>query len=153
MRGVLCELICQRVFSSFMIRRSPRSTRTYTLFPCTTLFRSGVDRDAVFGRRRRGDLIQVIVHWRVRQTMPPVRYAAAYGACGERRSKPNIKAVCSAQRVSELFVLQDLDWLVRSGEHTSELQLLMRLSYAVFCLKNKNTQQTTHLFKTYRTNQ
>src|SRR3546814_2196194 len=108
------------------------------------------DRDAVFGRRRRGDLIQVIVHWRVRQTMPPVRYAAAYGACGERRSKPNIKAVCSAQRVSELFVLQDLVWLVgrsescspglrtRSEEHTTELQSLMRISYAVFCLKQKN---------------
>src|SRR3546814_7459398 len=141
MRGVLCELICQRVFSSFMIRRSPRSTRTYTLFPCTTLFRSGVDRDAVFGRRRRGDLIQVIVHWRVRQTMPPVRYAAAYGACGERRSKPNIKAVCSAQRVSELFVLQGLGWLVgrsescspSSEEHTSELQSQIRISYADFC--------------------
>src|SRR3546814_8116329 len=78
-----------------------------------------VDRDAVFGRRRRGDLIQVIVHWRVRQTMPPVRYAAAYGACGERRSKPNIKAVCSAQRVSELFVLQDLVWLVGRSESCS----------------------------------
>src|SRR3546814_9121718 len=98
-------------------------------------------------------------HWRVRQTMPPVRYAAAYGACGERRSKPNIKAVCSAQRVSELFVLQDLVWLVgrsescspglrtgvgsqaaRSEEHTSELQSLMRISYAVFCLKKNITR-------------
>src|SRR3546814_20874670 len=51
--------------------------------------------------------------------MPPVRYAAAYGACGERRSKPNIKAVCSAQRVSELFVLQDLVWLVGRSESCS----------------------------------
>src|SRR3546814_12995111 len=51
--------------------------------------------------------------------MPPVRYAAAYGACGERRSKPNIKAVCSAQRVSELFVLQDLVRLVGRSESCS----------------------------------
>src|SRR3546814_17656162 len=78
-----------------------------------------VDRDAVFGRRRRGDLIQVIVPWRVRQTMPPVRYAAAYGACRERRSKPNIKAVCSAQRVSELFVLPVLVWLGGRSESCS----------------------------------
>src|SRR3546814_8586681 len=73
-----------------MIRRPPRSTRTDTLFPYTTLFRS----DRI---RRRG---------REHRTSPP--------------------AARHARRVR------------RSEEHTSELQSLMRISYAVFCLKKKN---------------
>src|SRR3546814_5838725 len=95
--------VCYLVFF-LMIRRPPRSTRTDTLFPYTTLFRS-------FDRRPL---------WRlaVKPTTPPLN-------------------------------LGDAQWIERSEEHTSELQSLMRISYAVFCLKKKNKaitdiQNTTH---------
>src|SRR3546814_16784505 len=94
------------VFFCLMIRRPPRSTRTDTLFPYTTLFRS------VSGRSRWGV-------WR-----------------------------CSSNSLysrSERLVPAPRDWnanrednVDRSEEHTSELQSLMRISYAVFCLKKKN---------------
>src|SRR3546814_1215653 len=86
-----------------MLRRPPRSTRTDTLFPYTTLFRSpGVN------RRR----------W-------------------NRRCRPHARAssVSSAMRLARKP--RQLPWTTRSEEHTSELQSLMRISYAVFCLKKK----------------
>src|SRR3546814_5508581 len=83
-----------------MIRRPPRSTRTDTLFPYTTLFRSD-------GRRghRRG---------------------------GRRRESSRRNRCAEGHRDHHLLVP-----LSRSEEHTSELQSLMRISYAVFCLKKK----------------
>src|SRR3546814_2502964 len=83
-----------------MIRRPPRSTRTDTLFPYTTLFRSlfGVQMRQA-GRRAEG----------ARQPRP--------------RSRPQQPLIEEA---------------IRSEEHTSELQSLMRISYAVFCLKKNN---------------
>src|SRR3546814_991068 len=84
------------VFFFLMIRRPPRSTRTDTLFPYTTLFRS----------RWRGRW-----HW-------------SAATCRASPRRPEKKA-----RVSP-----------RSEEHTSELQSLMRISYAVFCLKKKKNQ-------------
>src|SRR3546814_6737426 len=86
-----------------MIRRPPRSTRTDTLFPYTTLFRS-VDRNGEIGGGR------------------------GTRAVGRRR-QPLVE--CSGRR--------------RSEEHTSELQSLMRISYAVFCLKKKNKKHTKTL--------
>src|SRR3546814_1492519 len=91
-----------------MIRRPPRSTRTDTLFPYTTLFRSLpagwlVDR---FGERR-------------------ILTAAHVAMAG------GIGLVAAADGAIALVVG------VRSEEHTSELQSLMRISYAVFCLKKK----------------
>src|SRR3546814_2024478 len=77
-----------------MIRRPPRSTRTDTLFPYTTLFRS-----VIFGSQEAMDL------------------------SGRKRGMKS--------------------WQPRSEEHTSELQSLMRISYAVFCLKQK-IQQLNH---------
>src|SRR3546814_2616505 len=92
-----------------MIRRPPRSTRTDTLFPYTTLFRSAVDGMARCDNGRISYLI--------------VREGGVAGV-GER--------------------LHALTWdelrMERSEEHTSELQSLMRISYAVFCLKKKNIQ-------------
>src|SRR3546814_15709129 len=91
-------------FFFLMIRRPPRSTRTDTLFPYTTLFRS---------QRR----LELILH-------------AVAAAKGPRLAGPfSIRAGHSA-RVA----------FSRSEEHTSELQSLMRISYAVFCLKKKNIQ-------------
>src|SRR3546814_1232401 len=95
--------LCAFVFS-LMIRRPPRSTRTDTLVPYTTLFRSLCRRHAGM-RRRRG-----IRHARLAH--------AAHPAAG-----PVAEIPCHAGR---------------SEEHTSELQSLMRISYAVFCLKKKN---------------
>src|SRR3546814_3883471 len=88
------------VFFFLMIRRPPRSTRTDTLFPYTTLFRSPP------GSSRR----------RARPSPPSPRWT---GRC--RRVRGGV------------------DSTSRSEEHTSELQSLMRISYAVFCLKKKNT--------------
>src|SRR3546814_9417050 len=99
-----------------MIRRPPRSTRTDTLFPYTTLFRSGFEKRAdrvghgAFGSSEEGDL--------------------------DGRVRGNARAC-----------------LARSEEHTSELQSLMRISYAVFCLKKKKLdlkkiQSTTTILRT-----
>src|SRR3546814_8253142 len=102
-----------------MIRRPPRSTRTDTLFPYTTLFRSC-------------DLAEVLVADVV-----------------DRRSE----AVVHLGHHRELLLEHDLELLPedlrRSEEHTSELQSLMRSSYAVFCLKKKNS----NTFRQDRSNQ
>src|SRR3546814_5569322 len=105
-----------------MIRRPPRSTRTDTLFPYTTLFRSHVGnghghafREAEEGEAARmGD--------GQRRADDPLRGIVDHDAGGGR---PLVHAVAHAAVES------------RSEEHTSELQSLMRISYAVFCLKQK----------------
>src|SRR3546814_16407615 len=97
------ELCFDSLCFFLMIRRPPRSTRTDTLFPYTTLFRS-----AQIDRARRGQL------------------PAAADMIVEEEAEPEQPA--RAQPVA------------RSEEHTSELQSLMRISYAVFCLKKKTTQ-------------
>src|SRR3546814_9404161 len=97
-----------------MIRRPPRSTRTDTLFPYTTLFRSQVR----FPRP-----IQEVSPAKVNKagfTLVPV-------------------AAIAWQAYSGLADETGAAVPARSEEHTSELQSLMRISYAVFCLKKKNT--------------
>src|SRR3546814_6485025 len=111
-----------------MIRRPPRSTRTDTLFPYTTLFRSGQPDDAGARgrpRRRRG-----------RRRLSRRAFAKAVG--GRLRAAPFIRAAgySSCWRALRAFAAQES----RSEEHTSELQSLMRISYAVFCLKKKKPQ-------------
>src|SRR3546814_6047016 len=86
-------------FFFLMIRRPPRSTRTDTLFPYTTLFRS------------------------VRFAQNYVRFRRAEEILHEKTETVSL--------------------LLRSEEHTSELQSLMRISYAVFCLKKKNRKTHT----------
>src|SRR3546814_10217860 len=104
-----------------MIRRPPRSTRTYTLFPYTTLFRSI--------RFRLDNLNGVRCPFRTNGIgchITPYfssRYDQVLG-----HNRPS---------VSENF-WNFVEELRRSEEHTSELQSLMRISYAVFCLKKKN---------------
>src|SRR3546814_2540795 len=98
-----------------MIRRPPRSTRTDTLFPYTTLFRSGVRGLVVVS----GGFADAGPEGRARLD-EVVRLARAGGM---RLIGPNAMG--------------------RSEEHTSELQSLMRISYAVFCLKKKKKHNAT----------
>src|SRR3546814_8771844 len=108
-----------------MIRRPPRSTRTYTLFPYTTLFRSWRHahwRSACAAHQR----------WLKKS---PNRSAARQA----RREPPSVQAFW--HRLPHRFPAASADLALRlryrSEEHTSELQSLMRISYAVFCLKKK----------------
>src|SRR3546814_5724074 len=104
-----------------MIRRPPRSTRTDTLFPYTTLFRSGAD---MLRREREFDKGIIISQQRRH------RIAAADAERLQRRRCPEPSLAHVADS--------------RSEEHTSELQSLMRISYAVFCLKKKQNNKITH---------
>src|SRR3546814_949263 len=99
-----------------MIRRPPRSTRTDTLFPDTTLFRS---RAAPTGDDRNPDSAHAGDDGLCRSRYFGDRRTAARAQPGTDRGDQR-RASC------------------RSEEHTSELQSLMRISYAVFCLKKKN---------------
>src|SRR3546814_14364260 len=96
-------LVCRSIWSLFffflMIRRPPRSTRTDTLFPYTTLFRSP---------------------WTFDTHVPLIFMGPGF--------KTGVYHTPATPA----------DLAVRSEEHTSELQSLMRISYAVFCLKKKN---------------
>src|SRR3546814_6167509 len=124
-----------------MIRRPPRSTRTDTLFPYTTLFRSpAVARATEEGRaeqqREGGDQQPEadVVHPR----------ECHVGRADHQRHEPVAEAADHRRHHHE----EDHDEPVRSEEHTSELQSLMRISYAVFCLqKKKKTKREETLAK------
>src|SRR3546814_9574435 len=105
-----------------MIRRPPRSTRTDTLFPYTTLFRSGT------------------------QPIPPITLRCRSIRSPPPRERPHLRRsrrpcdhAATGHRSSRERSPRRLD--LRSEEHTSELQSLMRISYAVFCLKKKKTKK------------
>src|SRR3546814_1309759 len=102
-----------------MIRRPPRSTRTYTLFPYTTLFRST---PPMMG-------ISAVGSWRRYAT---TRNIAACPCMGQASMPSGWGISMKATMTKD-----------RSEEHTSELQSLMRISYAVFCLKTKQKQHLT----------
>src|SRR3546814_3933760 len=103
-----------------MIRRPPRSTRTDTLFPYTTLFRSLPAAAPAGGTRT------------LRQSATSATAATGDGTFSH---------VCRSGR-------NDARIGARSEEHTSELQSLMRISYAVFCLKKK--KNTKHIYTAQR---
>src|SRR3546814_6865259 len=122
-----------------MIRRPPRATRTYTLFPYTTLFRS---RAELLGKAREFTLLTA-TSARQRLTVPDVSFAIPpeinVASLGEI-VKTDANASIEALRDNAAIDREEIDllwWVVRSEEHTSELQSLMRISYAVFCLKKK----------------
>src|SRR3546814_7020095 len=135
-----------------MIRRPPRSKRTDTLFPYTTLFRSaalqGFDTSSAI--RRRSDRAAAVFR-RGRRARPP----ALAGAPRQRRRLVPVRLgqlLLSHRyrdlRLRGLFHARGRRVPGRSEEHTSELQSLMRISYAVFCLKKKKTkdQKTVIIF-------
>src|SRR3546814_7705613 len=114
-----------------MIRRPPRSTRTYTLFPYTTLFRSHDSQWTL--KVGAGGLVRTVnVNVHVDQWDGPERVDFSYRLQGE-------PVVGSGAYVATRKGPRQTE--IRSEEHTSELQSLMRISYAVFCLKKKKQQK------------
>src|SRR3546814_10159240 len=95
-----------------MIRRPPRSTLTDTLFPYTTLFRSAGGEAVTYHH--------LVTPGTVDQDI-------------------DTRLTVKERRLADLVDKDDIPLLTRSEEHTSELQSLMRISYAVFCLKKKNS--------------
>src|SRR3546814_1371245 len=122
-----------------MVQRPPSSTRTATLFPSTTLFRSPGHR--VIGMDVYGSGLDPL---RRRQLRPPLRerLSLAVGVNDEIRLDRNAHrrnlwpGIAPRQGPRSWRVTPNRP--ARSEEHTSELQSLMRISYAVFCLKKKN---------------
>src|SRR3546814_5253515 len=111
-----------------MIRRPPRSTRTDTLFPYTTLFRSN-------GVISPGSDNAQSLGW------SSGRWSVVYAATGTiNTSDEREKKWRGAANKKEIVAAKEM----RSEEHTSELQSLMRISYAVFCWKQKKSQQNIH---------
>src|SRR3546814_8905861 len=112
-----------------MIRRTPKSTRTDTLFPYTTLFRSRPERIA---------------------DQPHIIVFIFLGIQNGNDVKPDLPTVLHCRNIlirgtRKLGLLRVVDKLIgRSEEHTSELQSLMRISYAVFCLKKKTHKSSTY---------
>src|SRR3546814_2541025 len=108
-----------------MIRRPPRSTRTDTLFPYTTLFRSHHQDVAgvTFNGKLAGENVLVTL---------VVGQAGKDRNIGRQRLNPHAGKFAFTNAV-------------RSEEHTSELQSLMRISYAVFCLKKKIIQHISQI--------
>src|SRR3546814_7143208 len=107
-----------------MIRRPPGSTRTDTLFPYTTLFRSHRPRAAYLGRE-----VQSV---RARAQRPAAGAVRTGGRAGTGARGPAEQHAAGAEGRARAGAA-----VRRSEEHTSELQSLMRISYAVFCLKKK----------------
>src|SRR3546814_4783128 len=110
---------CEVCFFFLMIRRPPRSTRTDTLLPYTTLFRS-----------------TCWIPWS--GTCPAARRRPMSPVSRSPRSPPRRPSWRRGRPASSKARLNN-----RSEEHTSELQSLMRISYAVFCLKKKNKKNNT----------
>src|SRR3546814_4027705 len=111
-----------------MIRRPPRSTRTDTLFPYTTLFRSK-RLSCAFSR------MYAISYKRIREFFDMTRRLKLILAAGI-----GVAAIVGGTGVAYAMLQGDS----RSEEHTSELQSLMRISYAVFCLKKQKITLTEY---------
>src|SRR3546814_2251426 len=126
---------CDSFFVFLMIRRPPRSTRTDTLFPYTTLFRSRRrPRGRRAARRKLGGFAdhsplpdRLALHFAAQET-PNVMFAHQFGDLTPWQKSP---------QAGSTWLMSSRKTLARSEEHTSELQSLMRISYAVFCLKKK----------------
>src|SRR3546814_19749306 len=126
-----------------MIRRPPRSTRTDTLFPYTTLFRArdhATTRD--YGHRVLGEreaipaMLELFEKSGIHATWATVGFLMCDGRDELLARAPEDLPTYADPRLSNYSYLDE-----RSEEHTSELQSLMRISYAVFCLKKKKNKK------------
>src|SRR3546814_4872330 len=130
----LCDLFCVILFLFFflMIRRPPRSTRTDTLFPYTTLFRSS-SVITLLSYNRNGTAYVTVNH----------------DALDHRWLIGGVEKARLLAATGDLLVGK-----TRSEEHTSELQSLMRISYAVFCLKKTHEKiDQTNIYTNIKLNQ
>src|SRR3546814_2777164 len=134
-------------FFFLMRRRPPRSIRTDTLFPYTTLFRSHVYATTV---RKRGVTKPVVTPEEAAREIHAATGRSAY-VFGPERSGLETEDVALARKILTVPINPEFGSLnlaqaviLRSEEHTSELQSLMRISYAVFCLKKKNSSLYIH---------
>src|SRR3546814_4689223 len=151
-----------------MFRRPPRSTRTDTPFPYTTLFRSnsgqpvaqvgqGQARVAVVNedaarRLPQMPMLQGVVD---EDVVPPAMPALVDGHAGDDPRTGKVRrrpALLLRLRPSTARAARQDD-RIRSEEHTSELQSLMRISYAVFCLKKKKSQNKHYKTRHHKPNQ
>src|SRR3546814_9365144 len=123
---MFCFVCACLIFFFLMIRRPPRSTRTDTLSPYTTLFRS-----------------HRMVEFHGKTTLSEIdakRVAAAHQLVSEGWREPlTVAEIARRSGLGKAKLTQGFREM-RSEEHTSELQSLMRISYAVFCLKKKKQQ-------------
>src|SRR3546814_8305674 len=127
-----------------MGRRAPSSTRTDTLCPYTTLFRSG--RLDVAGQLRQGQDLDRAARTLALRAGAAVHHRGDGAAPGDRRRirwRAEVQARQAGRHVRALARREGKR--MRSEEHTSELQSLMRISYAVFCLKKKNKHHNTRM--------
>src|SRR3546814_6814655 len=122
------DMVYYSVFFFFMFRLPPVSTRTYTLFPYTTLFRSSAIESPVYSPIRPGIMRSSSI--------------MAISGAGTAILKARIGVISPAFPFCLLTVsCQVICGALRSEEHTSELQSLMRKSYAVFCLKKQKNHK------------
>src|SRR3546814_5159595 len=129
-----------------MIRRPPRSTRPATRFPYTTLFRSGagdvldalhqLDQALVVGRAHRREADAAVAGHHGGDPVPGRRVEAVVP--GGLAVVVHVDVDEAGRDEQAIGVELLAAGAARSEEHTSELQSLMRISYAVFCLKKKN---------------
>src|SRR3546814_5960834 len=152
--AVLLAIIIIYVVFFLMIRRPPRSTRTDTLFPYTTLFRSGLDVADDGNGRKLGIDGQLAAEHGI--TIGPLQNRVTVQGCVDHTAGGEQVPVAGKRQAAILRSGVGADPLggapflglypehgrkpqaIRSEEHTSELQSLMRISYAVFCLQKKN---------------
>src|SRR3546814_8998718 len=118
-----------------MIRRPPRATRTDTLFPYATLFRSGATRQVRLHLQPAHAGDDLAVHF------------------PESVAKSSVRVDGEPLSESRWPWWHVASSIARSEEHTSELQSLMRISYAVFCLKKKNHIEPITSFNTQKARQ
>src|SRR3546814_1834136 len=125
-----------------MIRRPPRSTRTDTLFPYTTLFRSPA--------RVNVSHIQINIPADASEAQRSEALAKAQDIAKRAQADAAAFAELAQNESQDAGTAKEggkLGWITkgsRSEEHTSELQSLMRISYAVFCLKKKKEKKQTN---------
>src|SRR3546814_1507055 len=151
---VVCQLafyyscVCSGVFFFLMIRRPPRSTRTDTLFPYTTLFRSDI---AALGHQHDAQILgalvahilqdrQLLVGDQLRDRLDQLALGDPIGNFADDELPGAARLLFDSRGFPAAVALSPggKARADRSDEHTSELQSLMRLSYAVFCLKQNN---------------
>src|SRR3546814_6821837 len=120
-----------------MIRRPPRSTRTDTLFPYTTLFRSELTGHDIFS--------SLLALGHGRETIQGLAPALLHAGEGIRGEVPHLRHARFHIQAGAARLIREDDGGERSEEHTYELQSLMRISYAVFCLKKKKRETRRQL--------